>query len=84
MQLDILTPEKKVYSGEATSIKLPGIENNNFELLDNHAPLITALAEGTLSYENNEGTTKLSIKDGFVECLQNKVVVLVGGAEEIK
>jgi len=83
MQLDILTPEKKIYSGEATSIKLPGIENNNFELLDNHAPLITALAEGTLSFVNSEGTTKLAIKDGFIECLQNKVVVLIGGAEEV-
>lgn len=84
MQLDILTPEKKIYSGEATSVKLPGIENNNFELLDNHAPLITALSNGTLTYVNAEGTTKLQIQDGFVECLQNKVVVLIGGAEEVK
>lgn len=83
MQLDILTPEKKVYSGEATSVKLPGIENNNFELLDNHAPLITALGEGVLKFTNSEGETKLEINDGFVECLQNKVVVLVGGAKEI-
>lgn len=84
MQLDILTPEKKVYSGDASSIKLPGIENNNFELLDNHAPLITALASGVLSFTNSEGVTNLKIKDGFVECLQNKVVVLIGGAEEVK
>jgi len=83
MQLDILTPEKNVYSGEATSIKLPGIENNNFELLDNHAPLITALASGILSFTNTDGETKFKIKDGFVECLQNKVVVLIGGAEKV-
>tara|TARA_B110000908_G_C9930876_1_gene303879 strand:- start:189 stop:443 length:255 start_codon:yes stop_codon:yes gene_type:complete len=84
MQLDILTPEKKVYSGDATSVKLPGIESNNFELLDNHAPLISALGQGILTYVNKEGTTQLKIQDGFVECLQNKVVVLVGGAEEVK
>ena len=81
MQLDILTPERKVYSGEATSVKLPGIENNNFELLDDHAPMITALGEGIITYVNAEGTVNIKIKDGFVECLQNRVVVLVSGAE---
>ena len=81
MQLDILTPERKVYSGEATSVKLPGIENNNFELLDDHAPMITALGEGIITYVNAEETVNLKIKDGFVECLQNRVVVLVSGAE---
>lgn len=83
MQLDILTPEKNIYSGEATSVKLPGIENNNFEILDNHAPLISALTNGVLSYTNSEGITNLKIKDGFIECLQNKVVVLIGDAEQI-
>ncbi|MGB1019098.1 MAG: F0F1 ATP synthase subunit epsilon, partial [Chitinophagales bacterium] len=77
MQLDILTPEKKLYSGDATSIKLPGI-SGNFELLDNHAPIISALAEGEIKYSTSEGETKIVIKDGFVECLQNKVVVLIG------
>lgn len=81
MQLDILTPERKVYSGEATSVKLPGIENNNFELLDDHAPMITALGEGIITYVNAEETVNLKIKDGFVECLQNRVVVLVSGVE---
>ena len=80
MILEILTPEKKIYSGEATSVKLPGI-TGSFELLDNHAPIISALTAGILSYKTKTGETKLTIKDGFVECLQNKVVVLIGSTE---
>ena len=80
MQLDILTPEKKLYSGDATSVKLPGI-SGNFELLDNHAPIISALTEGDISFTTKNGETKITIKDGFVECLQNRVVVLIGSGE---
>ena len=80
MQLDILTPEKKLYSGDATSVKLPGI-SGSFELLDNHAPIISALTEGDISFTTKNGETKITIKDGFVECLQNRVVVLIGSGE---
>ena len=83
MQLDILTPEKKLYSGDATSIKLPGI-SGNFELLDNHAPIISALEEGSIRFTTKDGETTINIKDGFVECLQNKVVVLIGSGEIVK
>lgn len=78
MILDILTPEKKIYSGEATLVQLPGIEGL-FELLDNHAPLISALKNGTLKYKTKDGEVKLTITGGFVECLNNKVIVCAEG-----
>lgn len=82
MQLDILTPEKKLYSGDASSVKLPGI-SGSFELLDNHAPIVSALEAGEIRFTHKGGETKLSIKDGFVECLQNRVVVLIGSGEVV-
>ncbi|MBK7148201.1 MAG: ATP synthase F1 subunit epsilon [Bacteroidetes bacterium] len=78
MILEILTPEKKLYSGEATLVQLPGIEGL-FELLDNHAPLISALKSGILKYKTSEGEKKLNITGGFVECLNNKVIVCAEG-----
>lgn len=80
MQLDILTPEKNLFSGEATSIKLPGI-GGSFELLDNHAPIISALKKGVIKFKHKSGEATIEVKDGFVECLQNKVVVLIGSGK---
>jgi len=80
MQLDILTPEKKVYSGEASSVSLPGTEGH-FQVLNNHAPLISSLKAGVIKYKTVEGEMKVNTKEGFVEVLKNKVTVLVEGAE---
>jgi F-type H+-transporting ATPase subunit epsilon len=78
MILEILTPEKKLYSGEASLVQLPGIEGL-FELLDSHAPLISALKSGMVKYKTAEGEKKLNITGGFVECLNNKVIVCAEG-----
>ncbi len=78
MILEILTPEKKIYSGEASLVQLPGIEGL-FELLDSHAPLISALKSGMVKYKTTEGEKKLNITGGFVECLNNKVIVCAEG-----
>ena len=75
MQLDILTPEKKIFSGEASLLMLPGLDGL-FEILDRHAPLIAAIGHGTLKYQSDKQTTYLKVSGGFVECLNNKVVVL--------
>lgn len=83
MQLDILTPEGTMYSGKALSVKLPGV-TGSFEILNHHAPIIAALDKGVVKYKTTEGETKIAIEDGFVECLQNKVVVLIGSGEEIE
>lgn len=80
MQLDILTPEKKVYSGEASSVSLPGTEGH-FQVLNHHAPLISSLKAGIIKFKNSEGETRINAKEGFVEVLKNKVTVLLEGAE---
>ena len=80
MQLDILTPEKKIYSGEASSVSLPGTEGR-FQVLNHHAPLISSLKAGVLKYKTASGEIVLNTKEGFVEVLKNKVTVLVEGVE---
>ncbi|HEY1018736.1 MAG TPA: ATP synthase F1 subunit epsilon [Sediminibacterium sp.] len=83
MTLEILTPEKKLYSGEVYGVMLPGI-TGLFEVLDKHAPLVSALGKGNLKILKAKNDTELySIQSGFVEVLNNKVTVLVEGAVAI-
>ncbi len=80
MTLEILTPEKKLYSGEVYGVQLPGI-TGLFEVLDKHAPLVSALGKGNLKILKDKSHTEhYSIQSGFVEVLHNKVTVLVEGA----
>ena len=74
MQLDILTPEGKVYSGEADAVQLPGIDGL-FQVLNNHAPLIAALAKGIVKVEHNNSKQTFNIKSGIVEVFKNKISV---------
>lgn len=78
MTLDILTPEKKLYSGEASLVHLPGVDGQ-FEILNHHAPIISALGSGVLKFVTPEGEKKITISGGFVECLNNKVIVCAEG-----
>jgi F-type H+-transporting ATPase subunit epsilon len=81
MTLEILTPEKKIFSGEVYGVQLPGI-NGLFEVLDRHAPLVSALKAGKLKIlKDKTNTDSFTIKGGFVEVLNNKATVLVEGAE---
>mgnify|MGYP003589455219 FL=1 len=81
MQLDILTPEKKIFSDVVYGVQLPGIDGS-FEVLDKHAPLIAALGKGTMKILKDKQTNEVyTIEGGFVEVLDNKVSVLVEGAE---
>jgi F-type H+-transporting ATPase subunit epsilon len=78
MTLEILTPEKKLYSGESSSVILPGVDGS-FQLLDRHAPLISALGKGAIRFKTPTETKTIAISSGFVECLKNKVIILVEG-----
>ncbi len=83
MTLEILTPEQKVFSGDVYGVQLPGI-GGLFEVLDKHAPMVSALKEGRLKIlKDKTQTSSYSIKSGFVEVLNNKTTVLVEGAEEV-
>ena len=80
MQLEILTPEHKVYSGNVYGIQLPGIEGS-FEILEKHAPMIATLGKGKMKILKDKNTTELyEITSGFVEVLNNKATVLIEGA----
>jgi F-type H+-transporting ATPase subunit epsilon len=82
MILEILTPEKKIYSGEVYGVQLPGIDGM-FEVLQKHAPLVSALKAGSLKIlKDKSATSMFTIQSGFVEVLNNKVMVLVEGANE--
>lgn len=83
MTLEILTPEQKVFSGEVYGVILPGI-GGLFEVLDRHAPMVSALKDGKLKIlKDKTQTAGFDIKSGFVEVLNNKTTVLVEGAKEI-
>lgn len=78
MQLDILTPEGKVFSGEADAVQLPGLDGL-FQILNGHAPLIAALSSGVVKIENQGSKQTFNIKSGIVEVLDNKISVLTEG-----
>ena len=81
MNLEILTPEKKLFSGEVYGVQLPGI-TGLFEVLEKHAPLVSALKSGRVKVlkDKNNHLANYDIKGGFVEVLNNKTTVLVEGA----
>ena len=67
MNLEILTPEKKIYSGEVYGVQLPGIDGL-FEVLNKHAPIVSALKKGNLKVlQSKSQTSSYSIESGFVE-----------------
>jgi F-type H+-transporting ATPase subunit epsilon len=83
MTLEILTPEKKIYSGDVYGVILPGI-GGSFEVLDKHAPMVSALKAGTVKVLTNKTASQTySIQSGFAEIINNKTTVLIEGAEEI-
>lgn len=83
MTLEILTPDKKLFSGEVYGVQLPGI-GGMFEVLDKHAPIVSALKSGKLKILKDKNTsTQYTIQGGFVEVLHNKASVLVEGAKEV-
>lgn len=80
MHLEILTPERKVYTGEVYGVQMPGIDGI-FEVLEKHAPLVAALAAGKLKVLKDKNNFSFyNIKEGFVEVLHNKATILVEGA----
>jgi F-type H+-transporting ATPase subunit epsilon len=80
MKIEILTPEKKLFSGDADGVQMPGL-TGSFEVLEKHAPLISALKAGVVKVVGNkqQDLAKFSIQGGFVEVLNNQVTVLVEG-----
>lgn len=85
IQLEIVTPEKKVFSDAVKSVYLPG-EEGEFGVLELHTALVTSLQPGELRYEKDGKIHELAISTGFAEIDGHKVVVLTDsalGEEEI-
>jgi F-type H+-transporting ATPase subunit epsilon len=78
MFLEILTPEKKVFEGDITIATFPGADGS-FQVMDNHAPLISLLKEGVVEYKSKDTSNSIRITGGVVEVLKNKVVLLADG-----
>jgi F-type H+-transporting ATPase subunit epsilon len=81
MHLEILTPEKKYFEGDVSIVTFPGADGS-FQVMDNHAPLISLLKEGVVVYKAKEGTQNLGITGGVVEVLKNKVILLATGVTQ--
>ena len=87
MHLEILSPEKTIFSGEAKSVYLPGSEGH-FQVLNNHAPIVSTLKKGEILIDGvdnlesdfldfSNGKASLEIKSGVVEMKKNKLIILV-------
>jgi len=75
MFLEILTPDKKIFSGEASSVSVPGTEGR-FQVLNNHAPIIATIQKGQVKVKTTEGEQLFEVNGGVIEVLKNKVVLL--------
>ncbi|KAA9332192.1 ATP synthase F1 subunit epsilon [Hymenobacter busanensis] len=75
MRLEIITPDRQVFAGEVSSAIFPGADGQ-FEVLNNHAPLISALQAGEVRVTSAAGRESFQVTGGVVEVLRNNVVVL--------
>ncbi|MPQ48576.1 ATP synthase F1 subunit epsilon [Marinifilum sp. N1E240] len=76
MHLEIVTPEKSLYSGEVVLVQLPG-KDGSFEILKNHAPIVSTLEKGTIKLRPVEGDDVFfEVNGGVVECKKNVISVL--------
>jgi F-type H+-transporting ATPase subunit epsilon len=76
MILEIITPEKELFNGEVTSVKFPGT-TGGFEVLNNHAPIISTLEKGEIRVITSYNTTEnFTINVGVIEMQKNKIIVL--------
>ena|SRR5215813_2603682 len=81
IQLEIVTPERLVVNDKAEYIEIPG-RSGHLGVLPGHAPLITELAVGEISYRNGNQTRRLAVAWGFAEVLQDRVTILAETAEK--
>ncbi|MCB0494775.1 MAG: hypothetical protein KDC79_01450 [Cyclobacteriaceae bacterium] len=76
MYLEIITPDRKVFEGEVDSATFPGTDGF-FQILNNHAALISTLGKGPISYKSKKYNDSIEVNRGVVEVLNDRVIVLV-------
>ncbi|MBL7938883.1 MAG: ATP synthase F1 subunit epsilon [Flavobacteriales bacterium] len=75
MKVEIITPDKELFKGEATLVTVPGVDGS-LGFLNNHAPLITVLKAGDVKVKTDKGEEFFAVKGGVVEVSNNTVIVL--------
>ncbi len=81
MLLEIISPDKSLYSGEILSIRVPG-SKGSFEILKNHAPIISTLDKGMINIlEKNGDRSTFKVDGGVIEAKNNKIIVLAESAK---
>lgn len=76
MLLEIIAPDKELYSGEVSLVQVPG-SKGSFEILKNHAPIISTLEQGKIKIVDQKGTTTFfDVDGGVIEAKNNKIIVL--------
>jgi len=75
MQLEIITPEKEIYSGEVELVNLPG-SDGSFGILNDHAAIVSTLKAGEIKVVENGNEKLFPINGGVVEVNNNKIIVL--------
>ena len=82
MQLEILTPDKSIFSGDVTLVKVPG-SNGSFEILKNHAAIISTLTAGDVKAVTESGeTVHFQITGGVAEVKKNRILILAEAIEK--
>lgn len=76
LKLDIVSPEKQLFSGEVEGATFPG-DKGRFTVLYNHAPIISTMGQGTIRWVQQGQEATLDIKGGFVEVKNNRITVCV-------
>ena len=76
MKVIISKPDTTLYDGDAKLVQLPG-SGGLFEMLDNHAPIISSLSKGTIRLVNDEGEKTFDIRGGVLKGQQNDLMILV-------
>lgn len=75
MFLEILTPDKTLFSGEVIGVKLPG-SKGSFEVLKRHASIVSRLDAGKIRVKTGQGVEVFEIQGGVIQMMDDKVVVL--------
>jgi len=75
MHLTIITPDKQIFDGEVESASFPG-SDGSFQVLKDHAPLVSSLGKGEITYSTRNNSTDVSVEGGVVEVLDNNITVL--------
>lgn len=77
MKVEIITPEKKLFAGEADMVRVPGTLGS-FQILNNHAPVVSTLEKGIVIIRTADNIEhNFEINSGLVECKENHIIILV-------